>query len=204
MKLSYKGFFKNNEQLPKGELPANAVKFKEPDDMVSLSVVSSLFLFPALFGVIIIAIFSYLLHGELYIGFTLIGTLAAVLCMIPHELLHAVCFGKKAEVELYVAPKQLSLFVVSAQPISKARFIFLSLLPNLVFGWIPLVVWAVLPHGGFGNHLFTFAIISIMFGAGDYMNSFNALRQMPKGSLQQISGFNSYWFMPEEKQVKNE
>jgi hypothetical protein len=89
------------------------------------------------------------------------------------------------------------MFVTSAQPVTKARFIFLSLFPNLVFGWLPLAVWTFLPYNGaYSNHLFTFAFFSILFGVGDYMNAFNAARQMPKGSMQQISGFNSYWYMP--------
>ncbi|MCL2003932.1 MAG: DUF3267 domain-containing protein, partial [Oscillospiraceae bacterium] len=95
---------------------------------------------------------------------------------------------------LFIAPKQLSLFVTSTQPITKARYIFMSLFPNLVFGWLPLAVWmVVLPYN---SDLLTFAVFSILFGIGDYMNVFNAVRQMPKGSMQQLSGFNSYWFIP--------
>lgn len=197
MKLVYKGNFKNIEQLPKGLLPENATKFKEPKDMTETTVISALFALPALFGILLFLIGFFLIHGSLTINTTWVGLALTLLTLIPHELLHAVCFGKEAEVELYIAPKQLSLFVVSTQPITKARFIFLSLLPNLVFGWLPLAVWVILPfNAAYSNHLFTFSSISILFGIGDYMNVFNAIRQMPKGSMQQLSGFNSYWFMP--------
>ena len=196
MKLVYKGIHKSNEQLPIGVLPENAVKFKEPKNMTEALIKSSLFALPALLGVALFLLVSFLLYGGLIFDITWIGLIISVLLLIPHELLHAVCFGKEAEVELFIAPKQLALFVISTQPITKARYIFLSLLPNLAFGWIPLAVWSVLPFNAlFSNHLFTVSVFSILLGMGDYMNVFNAARQMPKGSMQQLSGFNSYWFM---------
>jgi len=140
---------------------------------------------------------SYALYGVLTLKFTLLGFILSFMTLLPHELLHGICFGKAAEVELLIAPKQLALFVVSNQPISKARFIFLSLFPNLTFGWLPLAVWMLLPYSAvYSDHLFTFSAVSVLFGIGDYLNVFNAIRQMPKGSMQQLSGFSSYWFMP--------
>ncbi|MCL2059655.1 MAG: DUF3267 domain-containing protein [Oscillospiraceae bacterium] len=199
MKLVYKGIFSNNEQLPLGALPDNAVKFKEPKNLTETVIKSSLFSLPALAGVALFLGVSRLLHGELAYNGTVRGMLFAFLTLVPHEFLHAICFGKDAEVELFIAPKQLSLFVISTQPITKARYIFLSLLPNLVFGWLPLAVWAALPYSAFfSDHLLTFSVLAILFGVGDYMNSYNAARQMPKGSMQQLSGFNSYWFMPDQ------
>jgi len=197
MKLIYKGLYKSKEQLPVGILPENAVKFKEPDNMAMALIISTLFVIPAFLGVVPFLLGSRLIHGDLTINLTWLGMIIAALFIIPHEFLHAICFGKEAEVEFFIAPKQVALFVVSTQPITKARFIFLSFLPNMVFGWLPLAVWMILPFNAIlSNHLFTFSVISILFGVGDYMNVFNAVRQMPKGSMQQLSGLNSYWFMP--------
>jgi len=197
MKLTYKGIYKSNEQIPLGVLPENAVKFKEPKNMTETMIISSIFILPALLGVLLFLLGSNLLHGDLVINGTFIGLLLAVLFLGPHEYLHAMCFGKEAEVELFIAPKQIALFVVSTQPITKARFILLSLFPNLAFGWLPLAVWMILPYNAvFSDHLLTFSVLSILFGIGDYMNVFNAVRQMPKGSMQQLSGINSYWFIP--------
>jgi len=197
MKLIYRGIFKSNEQLPIGVLPENAVKFKEPKNMAETMIVASIFILPAMLGVFLFLLGSRLLHGNLEVNVTLIGLLLAMLSLVPHEYLHAMCFGKEAEVELFIAPKQIALFVTSTQPITKGRFIFMSLFPNLAFGWLPLAVWMFLPYNTvFSDHLLTFSVLSILFGIGDYMNVFNAVRQMPKGSMQQISGFNSYWFIP--------
>jgi hypothetical protein len=197
MKLVYGGIFKNNEQLPKGELPENAVKFVEPNDMTMVMLVAMIFAIPA--GLLIIGFMaiSHLLHGEVNARGSLVGVAAAILAILPHELLHAVAFGKSAEVTLFLAPKQFAAFVTSTHPVTKARFIFMSLLPNLVFGFIPLSVWTVLPYNeAYSPILFSFSVLMILCGVGDYMNVFNAARQMPKGSLQQLSGINSYWFMP--------
>ena len=201
MKLVYKSNFKGMDQLPLGELPPDAVKFKEPESMETLTVKVILFSIPALPLIALIIMGSRFLHGTFNFEFVLLpfaaGIGISILSLLPHELLHAICFGKGAVVELYIALTHGMLFVVSTHPITKMRFIFLSLLPNLLLGWLPLIIWAVLPYVEmYSTILFTCSIINILGGGGDYMNTYNALRQMPKGSMQQLSGFNSYWFMP--------
>jgi len=197
MKLLFKGIFKDEEQLSKGTLPHNAVKFVEPENLEQLTYASLVFIIPALIMVAFLVCVSFLLHGVLAFDFTLTGIAIAFIFLLPHELLHAVCFGKKAEVELYASLKTLMLFVYSTKPVSKRRYIILSLIPSLLFGWLPLIVWTLLPYNEiYSDHLFTFALFSIVFGVGDYLNVFNAIRQMPKGSMCQLSGINSYWFMP--------
>ena len=196
VKIIYKGFFRDNSQLPTGILPENAVKFKGPDSLYKQIAVSVVTFIPAGLVVALFVFGSYLLHGNLLsVGFNGRGMAVVLLTFIPHEILHAICFGKGAIVELYARPP--AFFVTCVKPLSKSRFIFMSMLPNLVFGWIPLFVWVVLPYYGGVNHLlFTASVFAILLGGGDYMNVFNTLYQQPKGSMQQISGINSYWFMP--------
>jgi len=200
MKLTYRGTYKDPEQLDKGILPENAVKFIEPEDPAELNIAAAKFLIPAFMLVVILMVISYLIHGGFFRHSTLMGFLIAFilsfLTLLPHEYLHAICFGKGAKVDMYVIPKQMMVFVYSTQPITKARFIFLSLLPNVLFGWIPMLVWVALPPSQTSYSLFIFAAMTISFGAGDYLNTYNAIRQMPKGSMQQLSGFHSYWFIP--------
>ena len=200
MKLIYRGIYRGEDQLPKGELPDRAVPFQEPEDPEALNRAAMLFLLPALvvsLGVVFVAV---LLREDLTIRpfpWLLLGFLTAFLAIVPHELLHGLCFGRGAEVELFISPKDGMAFVVCTKPISKGRFIFMSLLPNLVFGWLPFLVWCVTPYAGMGSDvLLWFSFCCISFGGGDYMNVWNALRQMPRGSVQQISGFHSYWYMP--------
>ena len=40
-------------------------------------------------------------------------------------------------------------------------------------------------------------IMAISMGTGDYLNIWNALCQMPKGTKTFLSGMNSYWYREE-------
>ena len=112
-----------------------------------------------------------------------------VFALLPHELLHALCF--KEDVYLYYNPSRLLLFVHGVESMTRARFVFLSLLPNIIFGFIPFVIFMIEPSL---IRLGTMGIMSIGMGFGDYINVFNALTQMPKGAMTYLSGFHSYWY----------
>jgi hypothetical protein len=196
MKLVYKGIFKNNEQLSKSDLPQNSVKFKEPDSLLKVNLIAMLFLIPAYAGIELLKWLSSLLYAESTSELTELFFIFLPLLVLPHEFLHAICFGKEAKVELYIAPPIMA-FIYSTHPLKKSRFILTSLLPNMVLGWFPLFVWAILPYNEvYSNNLYTFAVVGILVGIADYLNVFNALCQMPKGSIHQASGINSYWFLP--------
>ncbi|MBM7541271.1 DUF3267 domain-containing protein [Amphibacillus cookii] len=201
MNLVWKGIYKSSDQLPVGDLPEHAVKFKEPNTMVMMNIVASLFIIPVIMLVLLAIIIKTMLWGislEL-VYINIWGILLAFLTLLPHEFLHAILFPKDKEVELWVSPKAFMAFVVSTAPISKRRFIFLSLLPNIVFGLIPLIIWIFIPEGlAITAIFFTFASVNLLFGVGDYLNVFNAIVQMPKGSMQQLSGMNSYWYLPKK------
>ena len=196
MKLIYKGVLKRNEPLPGWHLPENAIRVKEPESFQKITLVSLLFIIPALLIAAIITFISYILHGEhTTSGFSWIGLALSFAAMVPHEFLHAVCFGKDAEVYMYFLPQSGNIAVTSARTISKRRFIFMSLLPSLVLGWIPLLIWMILPYTAFSSALYTFSIITgAVHGAGDNFGIFNIIRQVPKGSMMQMSGNNPYWF----------
>ena len=203
MKLIWKGKFESMDQLPIGELPENAVRFREPETPAKLSMVASLFLIPVLF-LLIAAVVVKILLGFTKGDYTLYnpwGWVLALAMILPHEVLHAVAFPKHAEVQVWYSLKNMMAFVVSTCPTSKARFIFLSLLPNLVFGFVPLLIWMFVPdeQRQLSGLLFSFAAFSLMMGVGDFLNIFNALTQMPKNSITQLSGFHSYWYMPEHR-----
>lgn len=96
---------------------------------------------------------------------------------------------------MYTNLKQGMLFVIGTEPMSKARFVFMSVLPSLVFGLIPYLIGLFVPHCAIFLGL---GWSSISMGAGDYINIYHALTQMPKGAKTYMSGFHSWWYMPEE------
>ncbi len=189
MKLIYKGKFDGNpESLPTREHRPGAVKFKEFDNPKKMAI------FGNVLALVIVAVFMgifYLRADEITYIALMAGSIMALLSLFPHEILHGLCFTE--EVYLYTYLSKGMLFVTSPEELSKGRFIFMSLLPNVVFGIIPFTIAMIFPSLGF---LGVFGAISISGGAGDYYNVFNAITQMPKGAKTYIHKFNSYWYMP--------
>ena len=199
MKLIYRGRYTGESQLPRADLPPGAVPFREPADTAALNLAAMKWSLLALAAAAALGVVTIPLRGGLVLGagfWFMAGFAASFLTLLPHELLHGLCFGRGAEVHLFVSPKDLMAFVVCTRPVSRGRFILMSLLPNLIFGWLPFLLWCLTPYSGAGSDiLLWFSSCCISFGGGDYLNVWNALRQMPRGSVQQISGFHSYWYM---------
>lgn len=196
MKLIYKKGYKDESQLPVREHPAGYVPFREPQDMNKLALVANAIavVLTLLFGA------ACLLRGrtafdgrEDFLRHGFIGLYAGFLLMLaacfPHELLHASCF--RGEVELYTNLKKGMLFVVGTEDFSRGRFVFMSLLPNLVFGLLPFLLYMIFPRvtvfAGLGA-------LGLGSGAGDYLNVFNCLTQVPRGAKVYMSGMHSYWY----------
>lgn len=194
MKLIYKGKFSGNpDDIPHGEHMPGAVRFKEPTNVkrfaIIINIVAAIISLIMIITVRIIADIN--LSDNKQFIWMMLGFAASMLALFPHELLHAVCF--KETVYLYTNLKQGMLFVTGPETMSKSRFIFMSMLPNLVFGFIPFIIFLIFPKLVFFGAL---GALSIGCGAGDYMNVINALVQMPKGAKTYIYSFNSYWYMP--------
>ena len=191
MKLHYKGKYDlNPDSLPHGEHKQGCVKFKEPEDSKKFGIIANVL------SILIMVIFAVpacmRLWGSIYEGFWMLylGMIVSLLTLFPHELLHAICF--KEDVYLYTNMKQGMLFVVGPEDMSKGRFIFMSLLPNLAFGFVPYAIGMVIAS----PFLLALGTLAVGMGAGDYFNVFNALTQMPKGARTYLYKFNSYWYMP--------
>lgn len=191
MRLHYKGTFDGDyNSLPRGEHQKNAVPFQEPKTQEALAKVAT--------GISIVCTVPLLVVYE-WVGSIppltsiLLGVVLALAMAIPHELLHGICF--RQDVYLYMSLRKGMLFVVGPETMSKMRFIFMSLLPNLVFGGLPFGIFLVHPEW---DVLGAMGMMAIPMGAGDYMNVWHAIRQMPKGARTYLYGFHSYWYIPEE------
>lgn len=193
MKLHYMGTFNGDvDSLPKGEHKPGAVMFKEPDNMDKFTVISTMISM----SILVVTFFIAMLRaGKTVANFW--GCILTLVCLIPHEFLHAFCF--KGDVFMYNNMKQGSLFVVGPEPMTKFRFCFMSLLPSIVFGFIPYIIFLINPSQ---ELLGTFGMLSLTTAAGDFMNVHSAITQMPKGSKTYIHGMNSYWYMPEDEKGK--
>ncbi len=192
MKLHYNGTYNlDPESLPHREHKPNAVQFKEAKDSKTLALIANGLAVAIMVLLAVPAFFrsrEYLLEDfwQMYAGL-----IVSLVTMFPHELLHAVCF--KEDVYLYTNFKQGMLFVIGTETMTRRRFVFMSMLPNLVFGIVPYIVGMIFPK------LLVLTGLGIMatgMGAGDYYNVFNALTQVPKGAKTYMSGFHTYWYLP--------
>lgn len=195
MKLHYMGKFnKDPESLPHGEHKLNAVKFKEPSTPKKLAIIANVI---SVVIMILLAVPAFFRCGEFiatdFLGFY-IGIILSFLILFPHEILHAICF--KNDVYMYTNLSQGMMFVVGPETMTKSRFVFMSLLPNIVFGIIPYIIGMIFPNNVF---LLSLGILATGMGAGDYLNVFNALTQMPKGARTYLYQFNSYWYIPQNE-----
>ena len=194
MKLHYKGKFDlNPDSLPHGEHMPGAVKFKEAENSKRMAIIGNILAVVLMIVFAIPAVFRARPYLADDVWQMPLGFLASMVTLFPHEILHAICF--KEDVYLYTNMKQGMLFVVGPESMSKGRFIFMSMLPNLVFGFLPYCIGMIFPQMGF---FLALGCMAIGMGAGDYYNVFNALRQMPKGAKTYLYQFNSYWYMPED------
>lgn len=192
MKLHYKGKYDNNpDNLPHAPHKEGAVMFKEPKDMKSLAIIVNVISTVITILLMVLAMvrsFDYFVKSPISL---VIGCLVFYLTLFPHELLHAICFKK--DVYLYTNLSKGMLFVVGTEDMSKGRFIFMSLLPNIIFGFVPFIIGMLFPSL---QVLLFLGVMAIGAGAGDYLNVFNAITQMPKGARVYMHKLNSYWYMP--------
>lgn len=194
MKLIYKSEYDGNpDHLPTNGIKEGSVKFKEIDDITKAGLLFNVIAAIIMIILIIILMIRYSFLTIIDSPAFMIGVIGSLIVLFPHELLHALCF--KEEVYLYTAWKKGMVFVLGLEPMTKKRFIFMSLLPNLVFGFIPYFLALTIPQLSF---LGVFGALCIGMGAGDYYNVFNALTQMPKGSYAYMHKMNTYWYVDEK------
>ncbi len=190
MRIHYRGKFDlNPDSLPHGEHLPGAVKFREAEstsEMAKKMTVLSIVL------VVVLAIPAWIVgHSEIEPFQLILGSLLPMLLLFPHEVLHGLCFKK--DVYIYTNISQGMLFIVGTETMSKGRFIFMSMLPNILFGFIPYIVGLIFPQY---TIFLVLGVIATSMGVGDYYNVYNALTQMPKGARTYLHKFNSYWYMP--------
>lgn len=187
MKFHYMGKFDGNaENLPTREHEEGYVPYREPDQnklMIIMNVIALIITVPLVIAVTAVS------RRDGYSMLSIWPALIAFMVSIfPHEFLHGLCF--KGDVYMYTYLSKGACFVVGPELMSKSRFIFMCMLPNLVFGFLPFIIWCFFPNLTFLGYL---GALAIGAGGGDYMNVFNTVTQVPKGAKTYMHGMNSFW-----------
>ncbi len=192
MRIHYRGKFNGDmDSLPKGNVMPGDTPFSEPETQGELVRAAAAWSMAACMPA---AILLLVLGGGIQ-AVSGWGILLAFAMALPHEFLHAVCF--RQDVYIYTDLRQGMLFVTGPESMSRRRFVFMSLLPNIVFGLVPMLIF--LSDLGL-TVLGTMGAVSLSMSGGDFLNVSNALRQMPPGALTHLRGFHSWWYMPEDQE----
>ena len=158
MKFHYAGKYSGNpDDIPCLEHEPGAVQFKEAKDPKQLSGIMSIISVAIIFFFFILAcirardaVFSYA-GIFLYLPcirardavFSYAGIFLYLLTIVPHEFLHAICF--KDDVYMFHDLKHGMLFMAGPERMSKSHFIFKCLLPSIVLGFIPFIIFWINP-----------------------------------------------------------
>ena len=187
MRLVYGGRFTGDvSQLPHPAHRPGAVRFREPATLREMAVLGAKVMRPLLAAGVLL----WLLRVG-WVWPSPWGVVWSLLSLLPHELLHALCF--RGEVFFYHALSMGVLFVTGPEEMSRGRFVLMSLLPTLVLGVLPLALFLLDPTR---RALGTMAILNLPSGAGDLINIWNALTQVPRGGRVYQHGWHTYWFLP--------
>lgn len=197
MRFHYGGKYEKEEDLKAERRPhEGAVAFREPEHTAFAIIANGGYI---VLLIVLLVLIYFIARPEMRPFLTGLGLAAALsmLTLIPHEFLHALCF--KEDVYLYFNFSKFLVFVHGTESMSKSRFIFMSLLPNLVFGVLPLILFFIKTDWYL---LGAFGAFCLSMGFGDYINVFNAAKQMPKGARTYLDGFHSYWYRDENADGK--
>lgn len=201
MKMIRKGYYNDESQLDKGNLPPNAVKFRQPESTVKRNLTALWFCIPVVI-ILGLAIFVKrkmgLLEGSAN-DWNLIGFALAMLVFVPHELIRARFFPRDAEVHFWYHRKTSKAFILSTYPISRKRFMLIALVPSIISGLLPLIIWLFIPDNSIASIVISFAKLCLLVRAGDYYNVFTTLTQVPSGAKIQASGLKFYWYLEVEQ-----
>ncbi|MFL0198787.1 DUF3267 domain-containing protein [Clostridium sp. WILCCON 0269] len=192
MKVKWKGKLSETNTFPTTEIPPNAVEILNNQRKSDL--------FVMLIPIIIFIVVCIHVKSN-YIGkykLNLVGYLTGFILAFPflavHEFLHAMCFPPKSEVLVYY--NNWGICLAPSSPISKIRYICTLLLPAIILGVIPLLVWTFIPiyNVTFNSMLFILGAACLGSSVGDLCNLVHVIREMPKNSVIMVSGLKCCYY----------
>ena len=183
-----------DKEHPGGEPPLNAHKIERPDDILKASTPYGIL--PAALCFLCVFLKRGASSEYLFdLRFIPISFLLGALLIPVHEFLHAVCYPDDATVYTGICLKKIAAYAVSYHPISRTRFIIMSLAP-MILGIIPLIVFLIVPFSC--RAVVTLCSVPMFMGlispSPDYMDVLLVLKQVPRGATIQAAKDGMYWF----------
>lgn len=193
--IKFKGKYTDEKQIKTGYLPKDAVIFKEPNTIIKAFIMGGIISIPIIILISIGIIIKVNIRNIKPIIFVYTGIISFIL-MYVHEIIHALCFPKEAEKQIWTKFKEGALFIYCNETLSKKRFIWMCAAPNVILGVIPYILFIIGAfdfNSNISNIIALTSWIMISSGIGDYLNIYNTIRQVPKGGKILNYGFHSFW-----------
>ena len=181
--ITFKPFIEDIKEYQRGNLPENALRLDTPHSIAEtlkkaapIEAVLCVVLFVAMF---IKSIVNHdLVIHPIAVAF---GFIIGFLLLTIHELLHAVVYPKAANVTVGKLKGKLVFVALASFPMSRQRFILMSLLP-FVLGIIPLLAFVISPaeYKIFNGLMFGMAAMGMVSPSADVYNVIIVSRQAKK------------------------
>lgn len=192
MKLKWKGKLSEENAFVYPDLPEDAKPFSDSKSSWQMILLIAPVLVMAYIGIQIRL--KYVDEIMFSRGALFCGVALAIPFLFVHELLHAICCPRGSIVNVYWSTAGVSL--IPTCPIKKQRYIIMALLPTLVLGIMPFLIWLFIPAMDVtvGSIIFAFSIGSLSMSIGDMFNVLIAIKKMNHNSYLITSAMQIYFF----------
>ncbi len=132
-------------------------------------------------------------HDVFYI---LIAAILALLLTYLHEFIHALCMG--GDVIMFTSIKNMCLMVNSYREYTKTHYILMNLLPNIILGFIPFIIFLIFPEFAFVGLI---GALQISVGIDDYVKVLRCILHLPKGWKIYSHKDGLFWYKPNQSEL---
>ena len=192
MKIAWKGFMNEHNLFTYSDLPGDAQKL--------ISDKSAWMMYLLIIPILLIAYIGiklrlpYVTESMFTRWAPLVGVILSAPFLVVHEFIHAICCPRASEIFLYVTSAGICL--IPTCPLSKRRYIVMAMMPAVILGFFPFLVWLFHPELNvqISPILFGFSLGSLSMCIGDIYNVILASTKMTAESVLVTSGKDCFYF----------
>ena len=190
--IEFKGYLKDIDALPKNDLAKKYNRLENSNDINEI--MKQIYIYAIPLGILFmyfVITFTYYVELDIICFFLIL--FSSLIMMPVHELLHAIAMPCKSKKYIYFFSQ--GMLATTTDIISRRRYIFMSMLPNIVLGIIPIILYFVAVNANckISPGILCFGVLEICYGIGDYWNVLKALN-VTSGKCQLFnSGVNTFY-----------
>ncbi|MBR5581597.1 MAG: DUF3267 domain-containing protein [Treponema sp.] len=189
-------------QLPSANIPQGWCKLQE---LSSVRVLTTGYL---LFPLVLLTFLAFFLKGilhditvsELYAqtAVPIVSLPTAILLLVAfcfiHEYIHVCLYPRQSTVYIVPILSRLSISVICQKTMTRNRFLLVCIMPIVVLGVLPLILWLFIPPilVFLNSFFFYFYLVGLFGGVGDLLAVWYIMK-IPATALVQNEGFDTYY-----------